>query len=480
MGGVCTPGAQIPCYSGPMGTEGVGICKAGVQTCNPNGLSYGPCVGEVQPKPENCDTPEDENCDGSPGPCGGIAQWSKSFGSTGDEQLYGLALDSQGRFAITGSFHGNIDFGSGPLSAGPTQGIFVAVYDSTGQHLWSKAWAGGTGAYGKGVGFKPNGDLVLAAGCDADIDFGGGPLFGPQNAICLAELDATGAHVWSKRFDGGAPLSLAVDPAGNILLGGDMNGDLGGGAMMGYFVAKLDPTAHFLWARQQVGYIEHLTTNASGDMFVHAQGATDIAFGGPQNLGSGSAVVKLSGATGAFSYGLVATSSNMQPMGIAVDPLGNAFATGYFTYNADFAGTTITANNQNMGYLAKLDPTGKVAFAKAFASMTSYAQPRAVAAGPSGEVVLAGTVIGSYDFGNGPINGTGLFVTKLDPSGAELWAHAFPNMDYYGQLRPFVAVDAQGGIIVAGSFSDTIDLGKGVHATSGMWDYDIFIARLSP
>jgi hypothetical protein len=63
-GCVCVPGSTAPCYSGPMGTEGVGACKAGTKVCNADGLDYGACTGEVVPAAETCLTPEDDDCDG--------------------------------------------------------------------------------------------------------------------------------------------------------------------------------------------------------------------------------------------------------------------------------------------------------------------------------------------------------------------------------------------------------------------------------
>jgi hypothetical protein len=60
----CSPNATAPCYSGPQGTEGVGACKAGTQTCDANGLNWGPCTNEVVPVAETCQTAADDNCDG--------------------------------------------------------------------------------------------------------------------------------------------------------------------------------------------------------------------------------------------------------------------------------------------------------------------------------------------------------------------------------------------------------------------------------
>jgi len=61
---VCDPGATAPCYSGPEGTEDVGVCTAGQMTCNDAGTDFGPCEGEVLPAEESCETEADDDCDG--------------------------------------------------------------------------------------------------------------------------------------------------------------------------------------------------------------------------------------------------------------------------------------------------------------------------------------------------------------------------------------------------------------------------------
>lgn len=49
------------CYDGPTLTAGVGLCRAGVQTCE-RGL-FGPCVGAITPAPETClNDGADDNC----------------------------------------------------------------------------------------------------------------------------------------------------------------------------------------------------------------------------------------------------------------------------------------------------------------------------------------------------------------------------------------------------------------------------------
>jgi alpha-tubulin suppressor-like RCC1 family protein len=63
-GADCVPGSMVDCYTGPAGTENVGICHGGKKTCNPQGTAYGNCEGQVVPAAENCVTPADDDCDG--------------------------------------------------------------------------------------------------------------------------------------------------------------------------------------------------------------------------------------------------------------------------------------------------------------------------------------------------------------------------------------------------------------------------------
>ncbi|MBK9757743.1 MAG: choice-of-anchor L domain-containing protein [Nannocystis sp.] len=61
----CNPGEQVGCYTGPDGTQNKGICKGGLQTCNPQGTAFGPCQGEVLPKQTDiCTNNLDDDCDG--------------------------------------------------------------------------------------------------------------------------------------------------------------------------------------------------------------------------------------------------------------------------------------------------------------------------------------------------------------------------------------------------------------------------------
>jgi len=59
----CAPGQTRPCYDGPVGTLGVGLCAAGAERCGLGGWS-GTCEGAIRPAIERCDG-VDNNCNGA-------------------------------------------------------------------------------------------------------------------------------------------------------------------------------------------------------------------------------------------------------------------------------------------------------------------------------------------------------------------------------------------------------------------------------
>jgi hypothetical protein len=64
-GGLCLPGTTRECYSGPPGTDGVGACVTGQQSCGDDGMWTEFCDGEVVPTSDDCDGDgQDSDCDG--------------------------------------------------------------------------------------------------------------------------------------------------------------------------------------------------------------------------------------------------------------------------------------------------------------------------------------------------------------------------------------------------------------------------------
>jgi hypothetical protein len=223
----------------------------------------------------------------------GFGVWAKRFGDDMAAQgANSVAIGGAGHIAVAGAFSGTINFGADNLSTPNESAIYLARFDKDGGLDWAQSFDTYPGIYdlrtdsagsivlalmqdggssvdlGKGP-LAPLGggfDIVIgkfaatgapqwsirAGGSDSDIfprvamgsedrtfvalmsygtvDFGNGPTFsagGPD--VVLAELDAAGAPVWSKRVGDDAPQGpcvTAAGPKGEILLACSVNGTI--------------------------------------------------------------------------------------------------------------------------------------------------------------------------------------------------------------------------------------------------------------
>ena len=70
------------------------------------------------------------------------------------------------------------DFGGGVLTSAGGADIFVAKYDSTGAHLWSKGFGDAANQFARSVASAPSGDCVVTGLILGPTDFGGGAVGG--------------------------------------------------------------------------------------------------------------------------------------------------------------------------------------------------------------------------------------------------------------------------------------------------------------
>jgi hypothetical protein len=161
--------------------------------------------------------------------------WSKSFGGINSDLGYSVSVDSSGNVYITGYFGSStIDFGGGALTSAGGEDIFLAMFDSNGNHKWSKRFDGS--GVGNSISVDISGNVYITGRFDSStIDFGGGALINVGlNDIFLVKFDNNGNHKWSKRFGGGdwdEGYSVSVDISGNVYGTGLFSGsniDFGG------------------------------------------------------------------------------------------------------------------------------------------------------------------------------------------------------------------------------------------------------------
>jgi len=306
--------------------------------------------------------------------------WSKRFANDSSQEsnrTRRMRVDAAGNIVITGSFNGKVEFGGGLVTTPQARGVFVARFDSSGQHIWSKAYGGPAGSFSDcyGLGVDPAGNVGIAGVFSGSIDLGGGLLTSAgQQDVFVARFDASGVPQWSKRFGGTSQewaRDAAVDGSGNVLVAGSFGAtvDFGQGPV---------------------------TTTGYDDGFV----------------------VKYD-ASGATQWSSVFTGSQSQmAMSVHADQAGNVIAGGHFYGASTFAGTSLTASNTNSEmFLVKLTSAGAPVWVQKFAgSASEYID--GIASDGSNNVLLAGSIYGTTTLGGITLipSGSGdALVAKLAP-----------------------------------------------------------------
>ncbi|WP_437725767.1 hypothetical protein [Sorangium sp. So ce861] len=449
----CVPGSVIACYSGPAGTRGVGPCAAGTQTCRPNGLGFGACVGEVTPAEDICSTPEDENCDGDPH-CP-MLSWARGFGSAGADEGLNIASDAAGNYYVTGTFTGTVDFGAGPLTGpSPLGHHFLLKLDPSGAPLWSERLPSDRPLV---VAVDGNGDLLLAGTYSPRgarvLNQCLPPFASPFSAAFVAKFDRDGNVIWSQapivppdhREIDSFPERIAVDALGNTYL---VFVNVGAGA----YLLKLSPGGDVLWNHKITpppAEYDHPLYNA--DLAIDSAGNA-LTVTAPESA-AGDLTVSKFDPNGAVLWSRpFAPDPSIPPGGagkaawsVAVNAADEVFVTGVTDGTVDLGGGVLPAGP----VLLKLDAAGAYVFSDAI---------------PFGDTLALDAA------GNIVVAGDGL--AKLDPSGAELWTLGFD-----ASARG-ITISPAGMIALTGAASASVDLGTGPIPHAG--GSDIFVATFNP
>jgi hypothetical protein len=414
-----------------------------------------------------------------------LLSYSTYLGGLGFDVATDVAVGSTGSVYVTGYTNSagfppasatRIGPGAGSCGSGadvyPCFDAFVAKLDPTGSRLEYVTYFGGSGDdYATGIAVDGSGNAyVVGYTNSADWPTAHAPQASPGGGLCgnanpapcfdafVAKLDATGATLLYSTYLGGSAddygQGIAVDSAGSVVVTG--------------FTASADfPTTGTLQS-------------------VHA---------GPYDA----FVTKLEAAGSSLVYSTcLGGSADDYGTSIALDPAGNAYATGY-TNSPDFptasplqatsgggtCGTPPSIEACFDAYVVKVNAEGSQLIYSTYLGGSGGDYGRGVAVDASGDAYVTGLTT-STDFpvtdGALQIAGGGTsvdaFVTKLDPTGSSVVYSTY--LGGSGAEAGFdIAVDTAGNAYVAGyAYGNGLPLASPIQAANGGY-YDAFLAMLN-
>jgi hypothetical protein len=426
-----------------------------------------------------------------------------SFGLGGNAvQATATRVDAAGDTYVAGSFGGTQQFDPAgkatPVTAHGTTDGFVAKYSSTGALLWVDDLGGSGTDSVNGLAVDSSGDVAVVGGYSGTMSVGGTTLtsVGGSGDAFVARLNAAGGVLWAASAGGaGADQAnaVAVDGSGDIFVTGRFTGQATvagrslsapGSSYYNGFLAEYSAAGSPVYATGFGGssYTQGLAVfvDASGNAYIGGSNY-DAATIGTTTLPYGGSydgfVAKFAPGGGvAWAQGLGGPGVDMV-RGVAVDGSGNVYITGEFGNGATLGGVTLSTTGTEGVVVAKLSGTGALAWAKGFGASGNDIG-NAIAYDPTGGVVVAGQYQGTLQVGSKTLTSAGnsdALVLRLDTAGNPTAAFGFGGA--MADAATAVDVSATGNVSVVGSYIGPALFGASTLPNLGATD--VFVTQIN-
>ena len=147
----CSSQEGLPCYAGPSGTRGVGICRGGTVGCDMFGNIT--CRGQQLPLPETCSSLTDNNCNGVSQECKPVSSdWTPTGSIAETRRFHTATLLPNGKVLVSGGYY-------------PMSGYLAEeeVYDPA-SGTWSYTSSMASPRYVHTATPLPNGKILVSGG----------------------------------------------------------------------------------------------------------------------------------------------------------------------------------------------------------------------------------------------------------------------------------------------------------------------------
>jgi len=432
--------------------------------------------------------------------------WSLRAGGTYDDLGEAIATDAEGNCYVAGSFISNAGFGDFSLTGNGVSDVFCGKLDSNGNWLWVKHIGGMDEVYARSITVSDSGYIFIVGSYYGQIHFDDISLqsdgYGNEGAsrdTFVAKLDSEGNWLWAVS-SGGLDFSdgccVRTDEGGNAYICGRFYTSITFGSFnlssvgsSDFYIAKLNPAGHWLWAIRGGGvgsdHIFGMDFDHEGNLVVTGNYMYTVSFGNQVFTSLGNDVHdvfvgKLNPGGNWLWARTCGGASDDWSYRVITDSTGNIYVTGLFRTAATFGPYHLTAVEGFYAevFVAKLNNMGIWLWARQ-AGGYNVISCSDIVMDSEGNLHVAGGFTGQAKFGTITKNSSGsndIFVAKINPAGTWLAVQSAggPGFD----IAYAMAIDSANNIYVTGYFAINSTFGNNpiLYSQGGK---DIFVARMS-
>ena len=366
----------------------------------------------------------------------GSYAWSYTVGGSDWEAAEGVATAADGSVLIGGSFPGTVDFDPSQAvdehTAVGNYNVFVTKLSSLGEYVWTLTFGQGDDSVGSnGLAIDSSGSMVIVGGFWGTADFDPSefedihtstPTPGGFSADAfITKLSQDGSYIWTRTVGGSgfdAAEGVVVDPDDDIFVIGTFRGtadfDPGPGVDLhtaigpieDVFVTKLYSDGSYAWTRtfpaRLLGRREPIAVDDQGSVYIVTSfrntADLDPTEGVDLRTSAGDTDIFVTKLYGDGSYAWTWTAGGPgQDIGRGVDvdaATGNVFVTGSFQETVDFDQGPATDLHTSAGrediFVTALANDGSYLFTRTMGG-TFQDQGKHIAVDPEGGVIVAGS-----------------------------------------------------------------------------------------
>jgi Ca2+-binding RTX toxin-like protein len=396
--------------------------------------------------------------------------WIKQLATTAGDHSRFMTSDSAGNIYITGLTTGFLGTLGGAYQGG--WDAFIAKYDKAGNQLWVNQLGGAGNEEGWGVAVDSAGNVYITGYTDGSLptqsNEGGRDWF-------IAKYDKDGKEVWVRQYGTNKneyAFRIALDNAGNAYITGDTyerdntnlpdnnipsSGDV--------FIAKYDPNGNLLstsgLGSNQLDNVRGLVSDRSGNLYVG--GHTTGSLGGPNQGGSDIFLAKIDVSEPREFVKQINIPGNEYSEGMTIDRAGgNIYIIGSTANSVENTpyGSYIDA------FIAKYDLNGNLLWTRQLGTDQSDSGD-SITTDTTGNVYVTGGTFGSLG-GTNPNQNIDAYIAKYDSNGKLLWTRQLSTPD--GDYGEGISTDSAGNVYVVTNSTGSL----GGVTNRGDWDVFIF------